>query len=352
MLLFLIFTFTALSVDGITQIGKYINKGIYASFQPEIGPGGKNYKYTSVKSTVYGKGENAYIIFEPDLTNTTANNNKIKLPVIILIHGWWATDSAGYRLWIEHIVKNGNFLIYPIFQNEITLSEIAMQNAVIAIKNALNNLNDNKYFKPDSDKFALLGHSAGGIMAANIASIAKEEQMPLPKAVMSVDPARTENKRNRERIELYDLTGIDKNTYFLIVIGDNDQRLYDKADIKIYNAISQIPCDKKNYVVINSDNYGIPPLIANHWAPLAMPDSITSNLIQNKSINQFVNNRLHFVGANNLDYYGFWKLFDALTNAAFYNKNLDYLNGTEKEKFMGYWSDGTPVKKLTVKDCN
>jgi hypothetical protein len=52
---------------------------------------------------------------------------------------------------------------------------------------------------------------------------------------------------------------------------------------------------------------------------------------------------------NALDYYGTWKLFDALTDAAFNGKNREYaLGNTPQQRFMGVWSDGVPVKELKV----
>ena len=52
-----------------------------------------------------------------------------------------------------------------------------------------------------------------------------------------------------------------------------------------------------------------------------------------------------------VDYYGFWKLFDALTDAAFKNKNRRYALGNPPEqRFMGRWSDGTQVREPTILD--
>jgi hypothetical protein len=54
---------------------------------------------------------------------------------------------------------------------------------------------------------------------------------------------------------------------------------------------------------------------------------------------------------NALDYYGTWKLFDGLTDAAFTGKNREYaLGNTRQQRFMGVWSDGVPVKELKVID--
>jgi hypothetical protein len=52
-----------------------------------------------------------------------------------------------------------------------------------------------------------------------------------------------------------------------------------------------------------------------------------------------------------MDYYSTWKLFDALTDYAFYGTNKQYCFGnTSEQRFMGLWSDGTPVKELIVVD--
>jgi hypothetical protein len=52
---------------------------------------------------------------------------------------------------------------------------------------------------------------------------------------------------------------------------------------------------------------------------------------------------------NALDYYGLWKLLDALCDAAFYSRNREYaLGNTAKQRFMGTWSDGVPVRELIV----
>jgi hypothetical protein len=40
-------------------------------------------------------------------------------------------------------------------------------------------------------------------------------------------------------------------------------------------------------------------------------------------------------------YYGIWKVFDGLIDAAFYGKSRNYAH---EQRFMGLWSDGVPVK--------
>ena len=50
-----------------------------------------------------------------------------------------------------------------------------------------------------------------------------------------------------------------------------------------------------------------------------------------------------------LDYFGYWKWFDALLDAAFYDRNRHVaLGDTPEQRFMGKWSDGTPVTEPEV----
>ena len=110
-----------------------------------------------------------------------------------------------------------------------------------------------------------------------------------------------------------------------------------------------------------SDTRGQPTLLASHRAPTAMdksydsgegvsgapaggPDSVGDTRISRRV-------RPETMMVNAMDYYGTWKLFDGLCDAAFTGKNREYaLGNTPQQRFMGVWSDGVPVKELKVTD--
>ena len=316
--------------------------------QPLSGPGGREYFYREVTVTDYGRDENKYYIFEP------ANFKGQNAPVVAFIHGWLALDPSVYRLWIDHIVKKGNIVIYPQYQKLSTGADYFTIYAVTAIDDALKNLSSrSNHIKPDRDRFAIVGHSAGGIIAANIAAISENDIMlPKPKAVMCVEPGITRLPANSFRnkrgnlddstvIPLYDLRKIDPETLLITIVGDEDINVFDYDAKRIYNESIHIHYKNKDYVIMHSDYHGDPPLIADHYAPAAPIKKdygpLLSTILPDK-----------LAGVDALDHYGTWKLFDALINAAFYNRGWEYLDGSTLEKFMGYWSDGTPVKELTV----
>jgi hypothetical protein len=110
-----------------------------------------------------------------------------------------------------------------------------------------------------------------------------------------------------------------------------------------------------------SDSHGQPTLQASHRAPTAMNKDYdsgegvggapagTPDPIGDASISRRVRPETMMVNA--LDYYGTWKLFDGLIDAAFTGRNREYaLGNTRQQRFMGVWSDGVPVKELKVTD--
>src|SRR5437879_2664552 len=79
--------------------------------QPEKGPGSSDYVYTKVSAEMHGEGVKAYWVFEP--VGVEAGK---KLPLVIFNHGWSAIQPMPYGAWIDHIVKRGNIVVYPVYQ--------------------------------------------------------------------------------------------------------------------------------------------------------------------------------------------------------------------------------------------
>ncbi|NOX97817.1 MAG: alpha/beta hydrolase [Nitrospirae bacterium] len=341
--------------------------------QPATGPGGARYSQAAVIKSVYGEGADQYWIFEP------ADPTPESAPVIVFNHGWGATNPKTYGAWIEHIVRRGNIVIYPVYQEPGKWRYPTRQitpNAIRAVKNAIDRLQREGKIKPELDKFAIVGHSAGGQITANMAALAGSVGLPEPGAIMCVQPGKSWSKSKKAAIPLEDLSTIPESTLLLTVVGDRDNIARDIDAKRIFNETSQIPFANKDFVIVGSDDYGKPALIANHLAPVAPDENydsgekresrksdgrVRSRLRERLKArirerresgnNDFPDLKNSSRSINALDYYGFWKLFDGLYEAAFYSRNREYaLGNTPRQRFMGKWSDGTPVKVLRVTD--
>ncbi len=284
------------------------------------GPGGSDYEYRSINENSYDTGNYRYWLFEPTDPTPFAT-----LPVVVFNHGWGIMEPDSYIDWIHHIVKRGTIIIFPVYQESLlTTPEAFTSNAIVAIKNAIAELqNGSGHVTPDLGKVAMVGYSYGGVISANIASLSPSDpDLPEFLAVQCTEPG----TKGFNTYEDYSL--ILSDTLLLCIAGEDDAFVGDIDAKIIFNEATAINNDNKNFITIVSDNYSSPELIADHFAPTEDNDT-----------------------TNSLDWFGFWKWFDGLCDVAFYNKNRKYaLGNTPEQRFMGYWSDGTPVNEAIVTD--
>jgi len=309
--------------------------------QPSSGPGGATYKHQSVKQTRYTYSDLQFWIFEPEKpTPRTA-------PVIVFNHGWSVTNPKVYGAWIKHLVRRGNIVIYPRYQKlAISRPWMYTDNAILETRNALNQLQSGNHVKPDLDKFAVVGHSMGATIAINMAAKAKSVGLPIPKAVMCIEPTGELGIR-KEVIPFEDLSKISPQTLLLVVTAEEDLLVGDLGAKQIFRQTTSIPLKNKNLIAFGSDFHGFPPLLADHLAPIAIDNELDSGDFWEPST--LTRGLMIGQNTNALDYYGFWKLFNALTDAAFYRINRDYaLGNTAKQRYMGEWSDGSAVREPTI----
>jgi hypothetical protein len=292
--------------------------------QPETGPGGKEYPYASFTCGRYGSGGTEYLVFEPD------DPRPESAPVVAFLHGWGALNPAPYGAWITHIVRRGAVVIYPLYQENLaTPTAEFTPNAIRALKLSLARLETEPgHVRPEPGLFALAGHSEGGLLVANIAALARSCSLPVPGAVLSVEPGKSRAVLPWVKTPLADLSQVEAGTLLVTLAGSSDNLAGPFDAIRIFRETTSVLPDDKNLVTMVSDDHGVPALVADHFAPCAA-------------------NEMFAVDA--LDFYGTWKLFDGLTDAAFYGRNRVYaLGSTEEQTFMGLWSDGVPVTPLGV----
>jgi len=319
--------------------------------QPETGPGGKQYAHASVLKNRYGKGGREYWIFEPDSPRPRT------APVIVFLHGWGGMNPLYYGAWLDHLVKRGNIVIYPRYQaNLLTSIKDFTPNTIGAIKDALQRLqNETGHVSPDLTRFATVGHSVGGLLAANVAALASESSLPRVGAVLSIEPGITEAPVN---IPLADLKKIPPETLLLALAGDQDTLVRDTDAKRVYYESTRVSADNKDYITLVSDSHGRPALMASHRAPTALDNDYDNGEgaagapIENRGDTRTSRgDRRETMMVNALDFYGSWKLFDGLCDAAFYGKNREYaLGNTAQQRNMGVWSDGVRVNELKVTD--
>jgi len=299
--------------------------------QPATGPGGATYAHAKVVTHVFGAGVDQYWILEP------AEPTPQSAPVVVFNHGWMGMQPSVYLGWLHHIVRRGNVVIFPRYQDGLlTMPWAFTPNAILAVRRALARLKTPAHVAPELDKFAIVGHSAGGAITADMAALAADRGLPKPKALMIVQPGRGTRQAGSPFFRAADYAKIPADVAMLVLVGSDDRIVADREAKAIFLGTPQIPADRKDYITVRTDRHGSPPLVADHLSPTApyRPHA----LVRGRRINA-------------LDCYAYWRLFDALLDFAFHGRNKHLcLGNTPEQRAMGRWSDGTPVKELVVTD--
>lgn len=324
--------------------------------QPLSGPGGKAYVYKKVEKLFVRTPSGGAWIFSPSLPLPKGSP-----PLVVFVHGWGSVVPA-YGAWIDHLVKRGNIVIYPLWQRSLLTPYWEFtSNLMEGLKGALKKLKTFPY-KVNIDKMVLVGHSAGGQLSANLAALAAKEKLPKPVALMSVQPGR-KSRWIPLPVKLFsaDLSQIPSDILMLVVQGEDDQIVFAKDGKGIFYEATKVPLKNKDYIILPSDDHGTPPLLSDHYAPcsyhrdyslLVFPPYQKNSLV--RFLKKEMQSRLSYskkerLFVDPLDYYGCWKLLDGLIDGTCHGKNLKYaLGNTKEQRYMGLWSDGTPVKELVV----
>jgi acetyl esterase/lipase len=293
------------------------------------------YAHKTVRRIELGEGPRSYWLFEP------ADPSPTMAPVVVFNHGWFAVDPGVYGAWIEHLARSGRIVIAPRYQRDwSTPPAHFLPNALSAVREALDVLATSPaHVRPDRSKFALIGHSAGGNLAAQMAAVAAEADLPEPKAVLAVFPGEVFQSR------LPDLGKVPASTLLVVVAGQKDLVVGDHRAREIFAHTTAIPLDRKKFILYRNDNWGSPAFRADHLAPTA-------------SLPRFSSGDGVLPGAqmgrgevNAYDTAGFWRMADLTLEAAFAGRTLD--EATDKGdafRHLGYWSDGRPVLAPIVGD--
>ncbi|HET6372418.1 MAG TPA: alpha/beta hydrolase, partial [Candidatus Polarisedimenticolia bacterium] len=307
--------------------------------KPPQDPGSGGARHGKVDKKMVGDGSDGYWLFLPD------DPTPKEAPVVLFLHGWRGTNPHDYGGWIDHIVRRGNIVIYPIYESGSFSEEPEkmMESAIKSTKAAIESLKKSGSVKPQLDQFAIVGHSLGGGLTAQIAARAEKAGLPVPKALMPSQPG----WRGGDTIPVDKLSQIPATALVLVVVGDEDQFGKTRQGKPIFAALGHIPKDHKRYVIIPTDNHGNPPLLADHSSPLSPRDDYGKALTSDqerrrKTVGAITGMREGVVDA--LDFNGYWKLFDSLCDAAFAGRTIDAVIGSPEQLSLGKWSDGTPVK--------
>ncbi|MCB0561774.1 MAG: hypothetical protein H6573_22150 [Lewinellaceae bacterium] len=302
--------------------------------QPAEGPGSSDYPHTAVKMSDFAQEDDGYWLFEPD------NPRPDSAPVVVFLHGYGAINPFIYGGWLRHIVQQGNIVIYPRYQKNLfsPSSKQFAGNASTAIRNALKELESEGHVRPVNKGLILAGHSYGGAISAYLGVNYKNLNIPQPEGILLASPGT--GPLNGALLDSYE--GMPEDVRLLVMVSVNDHVVGEKLGRLIFESAVHTP--QRNLILQYPDEYGDPAIGAGHNESYAL-DADFDMGIHNLSYRRAIG----VAKLDAIDYYGYWKLLDALMDCVRRGENCDVAFGnTEAQRNMGCWSDGKKVRELEV----
>lgn len=311
-----------------------LGQNIVAPLQTTEGPGGADYQHEKVIFQDFAKKADGYWLFEPTKPQPDSAH------VIVFNHGYGAYNPMIYGKWIKHLVQKGNIVIYPRYQKNLMVPRpnAFAKNAAKAINDALEELQKDGHVKPIVSPLAMVGHSYGGTITADLAVNFEKYNIPQPEAVMLVSPGTSVLKGGR--LETYE--DMPADTKLLITLSQHDHVVGDEfGELVFYTAVHT---KDRNLIRQYTDNHGKPRVSAGHNESYSIDEDF-DNGVRNVTAKRAIGvNKV-----NVLDYNGYWKWFDALLDYTRRGENKVYAFGNTPEQLsLGEWSDGTPIGRLII----
>jgi predicted esterase len=127
-----------------------------------------------------------------------------------------AIDPARYGPWIDHLVHEGDTVIFPAYQTKPAYDTTTpLGNVLAGVRAALGQV----LLAPG--RLVIAGHSAGAALAADYAAVAADHGLPEPAAVFSVYPGR-KLRHLDVPIPSADLRQIPAGTRVVVLAGERD----------------------------------------------------------------------------------------------------------------------------------
>ena len=320
--IFSIIFFSIITISGFSQ----------AFQQPPTGPGSATYPHDSVSIFDYAQKQDGYWIFEPAAPKPKAAN------VIVFLHGYGGYNPMIYGQWIKHLVRQGNVIIYPRYQKNIAKPwpKKFSKNVVTAIQNAVAQLQKDQHISPILKDLCVVGHSYGGTIAADLSVNWEAYQIPEPKGVFLCAPGTGPFKAGK--LDSYEAMSSTLN--LLVFLNEKDHVVGDKLGIKIFETAIHTPNRNLLKQYTDSEN----DIGAGHNESYCVDLDFDSGVR-----NHTAKRALRISETNAVDYYGYWKLFDALIACTRKGKDCDTAFGnTLKQRSLGPL-EGNTLLELEVK---
>jgi len=339
-----------------------VTAGAQQSWQSQLGPVALEARqiHASVNVITLGEGMHRVYVFlpaEPAL--------KGKAPFVFFHHGWQGMNPKNYGALIDHLAREGNVVVFPVYQDaDSTSPQIVVGNTAQAEHEALREL-QRRGIVPDAQRVVYFGYSMGAAISLKLAATIASTLLPTPQALVLVAPGDSYHiAKGDEAKSIWPvLQDLPPTLPIAIVAGEDDKAIGLPTGRKLAGLICATKADRRVLLVMPGDEHEGKKVGAGHGSPGA-PDSrydidLATPLAK---VPTHMEDRKGFeesASLNQLDFFGYWKVLDAVidslvaapsTSARYVPPAIVFRSGTPGQLYLGTWPDGTPYRQAHVED--
>ncbi len=292
------------------------------------------YPHAEVRMRDFAAKTDGYWLFEPvSPVPDTAD-------LVVFLHGYGGYNPVLYGAWIKHLVSQGYVVVYPRYQKNLIVPRPAKfsRNAAKAVKDAIAQVRSEGRTHLRTDRMLYIGHSYGGVTAANMGVEWPALGIPQPKAMLLCQPGsgpiQDAVKKSYE--------GLPADLLLIAIVGNKDAVVGDTFSRLVLNTAVHTPM--RSLVEHYSEPYRQRLLTSSHAEPYAIDFDLDTGMRNYTVSRGAINTRTNVV-----DHYCYWKHADALLQVLKTgNETEQVFSNTPERRYLGQWFDGKPVRPLRV----
>ena len=278
-----------------------------------------------------------------------------KVPLVLLHHGWQGMNPLNFGALIDHLARSGQVVIYPVYQlSADTSPQVVTRNAAQADRRGIEALQRQRDLRPDPQRVLYVGYSMGAAISLNLALDPARYALPAPRALVLEAPGDAYHVAHGDdaRSIIGEVEKLPADLPVAILTGSADTSIGLPTARKLAARLCQIRADRRVLMVLPSDEHAGKNVHAAHGSPGA-PDTRYDFALKRNDIPTQIPGRNSFEPSgslNQLDFYGYWKVIDAMVDSLPERSLPDAVfgNGTPAQRYLGAWPDGTLYKSATV----
>jgi len=306
--------------------------------------------HAAVDVLTVGDGADRVYVFVPAQPALHGN-----VPMVLLHHGWQGMNPLNFGALIDHLARSGQVVIYPVYQlSADTSPQVVTQNAAGADRRGIDALERQLGLRPDPQRVLYVGYSMGAAISLNLALDPARFQLPAPRALVLEAPGDAYHVAHGDdaRSIIGEVEKLPADLPVAILTGSADTSIGLPTARKLAARLCQIRADRRVLMVLPSDEHAGKTVHAVHGSPGA-PDSRYDFALRRNDIPTQIPGRDGFEPSgslNQLDFYGYWKVIDAMVDSL-PERNLPdavFGHGTPAQLYLGTWQDGSPYKPASV----